>query len=181
MKASWDLRLARQADTSILTDLIRRSALELQQADYSTAQIEVALGPVFGVDRQLIDDGTYFVVQANSEIVACGGWSFRQSRFGGSEGRLGAEPRLDPRSDAARIRAFFVEPAFARRGIGSALMKACEEAAIGQGFRRIEITATLSGERLYRQFGYSVLERIEIPLDGVPAMPAVRMSRALVR
>ena len=179
MNSRWKLRLASRADVSILTGLIRRSALELQQADYSSAQIALALGPVFGVDRQLIDDGTYFVVEADSELVACGGWSFRTARFGGSDGRIEAQPRLDPNSDAARIRAFFVEPVYSRQGIGSALMEACEAAAIAMGFRRIEITATLAGERLYRRFGYSVVDRIEIPLDGAPAMAAVTMLKLI--
>ena len=168
-------------DLPILEELIPRSAFELQKNLYSEQQIKAALGPVFGVDRQLIGDGTYYVVTDRDVIVGCGGWSFRVSKFGGSEGRIEADPRLDPEHDAARIRAFFVDPGFARQGIGSALMNQCETAILAMGFERVEITATLAGERLYERFGYSVVDRDEIPLVGASSMATVRMFKKMVR
>lgn len=168
-------------DLPSLEALIPRSAFELQKNLYSEDQITAALGPVFGVDRQLIVDGTYYVVMHRDAIVACGGWSFRASKFGGSEGRKEEDPRLDPKYDAARIRAFFVDPDFARQGIGSALMNQCETAIVAMGFNRIEITATLAGERLYERFGYSVVNREAIPLVGAASMPTVKMLKKMVR
>jgi hypothetical protein len=111
---AWTLRNATLNDLPSLEELIPRSALELQKNLYTEDQIMAALGPVFGVDRQLIVDGTYYVVTSRNAIVGCGGWSFRKSKFGGSDGRTEEDPRLDPKGDAARIRAFFVDPAFAR-------------------------------------------------------------------
>ena len=168
-------------DLPVLEALIPRSAFELQKNLYSEQQIKAALGPVFGVDRQLIADGTYYVVTDRDAIVGCGGWSFRKSQFGGSEGRKQEDPRLDPEHDAARIRAFFVDPGFARQGIGSALMNQCETAILAMGFERVEITATLAGERLYERFGYSVVDRDEIPLIGAASMATVRMFKKMDR
>lgn len=176
----WALRDATLNDLQELENLIPRSAFELQRNLYSEDQIKAALGPVFGVDRQLIADGTYYVVADQDEIVGCGGWSFRKSKFGGSEGRRKEDPRLDPAVDAARIRAFFVDPKYARQGMGSALMNRCEAAIIAMGFKQVEITATLAGERLYERFGYSVVGRDQIPLHEAPPMATVRMSKLLV-
>jgi predicted N-acetyltransferase YhbS len=154
-------------DLPVLEALIPRSAFELQKNLYSEQQIKAALGPVFGVDCQLIEDGTYYVVTEGDAIVGCGGWSFRASKFGGSEGRMEADPRLDPK--------------FARQGIGSALMNQCETAILEMGFERVEITATLVGECLYARFGYSVVDRDEIPLVGATSMATVRMFKMMDR
>jgi GNAT superfamily N-acetyltransferase len=156
------------------------SARTLQAGDYSPAQIEAAFGPVFGVDRQLIADGTYFVVETNGGIVACGGWSRRKTLFGGDSGRApGSASLLDPARDAARIRAFFVHPDFARRGAGRLMMTACETAICEAGFTDVEIVATLAGEPLYAAFGYLVSERFEIPLQEDLTLPVVRMRKQL--
>ncbi|MEO7719233.1 MAG: GNAT family N-acetyltransferase [Capsulimonas sp.] len=152
------------------------SARTLQAGDYSPAQIEAAFGPVFGVDRQLIADGTYFVVEANGGIVACGGWSRRKTLFGGDSSSASL---LDPARDAARIRAFFVHPDFARRGAGRLMMTACETAISEAGFTNVEIVATLAGEPLYAAFGYLVSERFEIPLQDDLTLPVVRMRKQL--
>jgi hypothetical protein len=112
----WPLRLALGADVSPLEALIPLSIRALQAPYYSPAQIDAALGPVFGVDRQLIRDGTYFVVERDGVIVGCGGWSRRRSLYGGNSGREREDGLLDPQRDAARVRAFFVHPAWARRG-----------------------------------------------------------------
>ncbi len=172
------LRRATAADIPALEALIPLSARTLQAAYYSPAQIEAALGPVFGVDRQLISDATYFVVEEGGQIVGCGGWSKRKTLFGGDEGRSAdEESRLDPHRDPARIRAFFVHPDWARRGIGRQLMEACERAATAAGFRTLELVATLSGEPLYAAFSFRVVERYEIPLPNGLTLPVVRMLK----
>lgn len=171
------LRLAREEDVAELERLIPLSVRGLQAAYYSPAQMEAALGPVFGVDRQLIRDGTYFVAEREGAIVGCGGWSRRRSLYGGDDGRAGEDGLLDPRRDAARVRAFFVHPAWARRGIGRSIMAACEEAIRAAGFHEVEMVATLAGEPLYASFGYRVVERYEIPLKNGLGLPVVRMAR----
>lgn len=175
----WPLRLARGADVSALEALIPLSVRALQSPYYSQAQMDAALGSVFGVDRQLIRDSTYFIVEQNGAIVGCGGWSRRRSLYGGDSGREREDELLDPHRDAARVRAFFVHPDWARRGIGRSIMTACERAIIGAGFRTVDIVATLAGEPLYASFGYTVVERYDITLAGGLSLPVVRMTRRL--
>jgi GNAT superfamily N-acetyltransferase len=174
----WQPRLARENDAPQLEELIRVSSRELQAPYYSTAQIESALGPIFAVDYQLIRDETYFVVENENTIVACGGWSKRKSLYGGDKGRPIEDAMLDPQRDAARIRAFFVDPSWARRGIGKSLLKACEEAIVSAEFLKAELVATLAGEPLYAAFGYAVVERYEIPMEKGLRLPVVRMSKS---
>jgi len=164
-------------DCAALEELIPVSVRALQAPHYSPAQMAAALGPVFGVDRQLIRDGTFFVVEDGGRIVGCGGWSKRKTLFGGDAVRTGEDPELDPQRDPARVRAFFVHPDWARRGIGRSILKSCEEAIVAAGFRTVELVATLSGEPLYASFGYAVVERYEIPMSGGLKLPAVRMAR----
>ena len=139
--------------------------------------MEAALGPVFGVDRQLIRDGTYFVVEHEGRIAGCGGWSRRRAVFGGDRDRLGEDASLDPAFEPARIRAFFVHPQWARRGIGRRILVACEEAIRDAGFQNAILVATLSGEPLYAASGYIVLERFEVPISSGLALPVVRMAK----
>ena len=174
---AWKVRLAREEDIPALEALIPLSVRTLQAAYYSPAQMEAALGPVFGVDRQLIRDGTYFVVEDDGQIVGCGGWSKRRSLYGGDHDRTEPDPELDPERDAARVRAFFVHPKWARRGIGRSIMVACEQAIIAAGFRKVDIVATLAGEPLYAAFGYAVVDRYNISMAGGLTLPAVRMSK----
>jgi len=164
---------------SALAELILVSSRTLQASYYSAAQIEVALGPIFAVDRQLIRDGTYFVVEQNSSIVGCGGWSKRKSLYGGDAERLSEDAMLDPTRDAARIRAFFVHPSWARRGIGTSILYACEQGIVSAQFLTADLVATLAGEPLYAAHGYSVLERYEIPMASGLRLPVVRMSKCL--
>ena len=172
------LRLALTRDVAALEALIPLSARALQAAYYSFAQIEGALGSVFAVDRQLIADGTYFVVLDGDAIVGCGGWSKRRTLYGGDQGRAaGADTLLDPDRDAARIRAFFVHPEWARRGIGRQLLHACEDAAVAARFRRLELVATLAGEPLYAAAGYQASERFDIELSNGLKLPAVLMRK----
>ena len=173
----WSPRLARVEDVPALESLIPFSVRALQAGHYSPAQMGAALGPVFGVDRQLIFDGTYFVVEDAGRIVGCGGWSKRRAVFGGDRARSGQDELIDPACDPARVRAFFVHPSLARRGIGRAILKACEQAILENGFRTAELVATLAGQPLYAAFAYRVVERYEVPLAGGLMLPVVRMSK----
>lgn len=174
---TFRLRLATPADVPVLDQLIPASVQALSREHYSPAQIQSAIRYVFGPDTQLITDGTYFVVEAEGELVGCGGWSFRRTLYGGDQMKAAEDPRLDPAADAARVRAFFVHPGWARRGIGTVILEACLGAAREAGFQRLELLATLPGVPLYRTFGFEVLETVETVLpDGVP-IPFVRMAR----
>lgn len=176
----WTIRIAREDDIPALENLIPLSVRSLQARHYSPAQMDAALGPVFGVDRQLIRDGTYFVGENDGELIAGGGWSRRRSSFGGDRDRAAEDPPLDPARDPARVRAFFVHPQWARRGLGRSLLAASERAIAAAGFTRIELVATLAGEPLYASAGYAVVERYEITLPGGLALPAVRMTKPVV-
>ena len=176
-KINSNLRLALEHDIPALEKLIPLSVRALQATHYSPAQIEAALGPVFGVDRQLIRDGTYFVAEAQGQIVGCGGWSRRQVMFGGDRHRADENSLLDPQREPARIRAFFVHPAIARRGIGRKILVVCEAAIQKAGFQSAELVATLTGEPLYASFNYAVIERYEVPMTGGLTLPVVRMAK----
>jgi GNAT superfamily N-acetyltransferase len=172
------LRLATDSDIPALERLIPLSVRKLQAQHYSPAQMDAALGPVFGVDRQLIRDATYYVVEQDAQIVACGGWSRRKAAFGGDLHRGSQDDELiDPRCDAARMRAFFVHPAYTRQGLARMILAACEHAARAAGFTRAELVATLTGEPLYVASGYAVIERYNIPLAHGLTLPAVKMTR----
>jgi len=170
-------RLAVGEDISELEKLIPLSVSTLQAGSYTSDQMDGALGSVFAVDSQLIRDGTYFVAEDKGAIVGCGGWSRRKTMFGGDTMKDGEDVVLDPMQDPARIRAFFVRPSWERRGIGSQIMRLCEEAVLKAGFGRIEIVATLVGEHLYAKFGYSVVERYDVALKNGHALPVVRMQK----
>lgn len=172
------IRLARTEDIPDLANLIPISARMLQANYYTPAQIDGALGAVFNVDRQLIQDRTYFVAESASQIVGCGGWSRRATAYGGNPSQTGADDRLlDPSCDAAKLRAFFVHPAWVRRGIGSEIIRQSELAALAAGFETIEIVATLAGEQLYCKFGYRTLDRFEISLPNNHTLPVVKMFK----
>jgi GNAT superfamily N-acetyltransferase len=173
----WPLRLAHEEDVSALEALIPLSVRALQSTYYSRAQIEAALGPVFGVDRQLIRDGTYFIAEQDRVIIGCGGWSKRRALYGGDRSREREDELLDPERDAARVRAFFVHPDWARRGIGRSIMAACERTIRESGFSTVDIVATLAGEPLYALFGYAVVERYEIAMVSGMSLPVVKMNK----
>ena len=181
--ASWQIRIAREEDIPALHALIEASVRGLQAGDYTPAQIEGALGTVLGLDTQLIHDQTYFLVEAiNSHgaitLAGCGGWSKRKTLFG-SDGASVREPELlDPQTDAAKVRAIFVHPDFARRGLGSLILAHVEAAAQAAGFRHFEMGSTLTGVPLYRLKGYVEVERIAVPLHNGEALPVVRMIKA---
>ena len=177
---TFALRPARPGDVDELESLIALSTRALLAPWYSPAQIGAAVGSVFAVDVQLIDDGTFFVAVEGPRIVGCGGWSRRKTLFGADHGHSSeSDSVLDPARDAARIRAFFVHPACARRGIGAALMSHCERAAGSAGFKTMELVATLAGEPLYASSGFAAVERFDIPLGGALTMTVVRMKKRI--
>jgi GNAT superfamily N-acetyltransferase len=177
---NWTLRLARPEDVPAIAELIPLSVRALQAPYYSAAQMEAAIGPVFGVDRQLIADGTYFVAESDGQLAGCGGWSRRQSLCGSDQDRpAGTDTGLDPERDPARIRAFFVHPGRARQGIGRAILLASETAARAAGFQRAELVATLAGEPLYAAHGYEAVERYELPMRDGLGLPVVKMTKRL--
>jgi GNAT superfamily N-acetyltransferase len=176
---SYQLRAATRADQDALRILIARSARGLGAQDYSPEQIEGALQGAFGVDTQLIDDGTYFVVEFEGRAVGCGGWSRRRTLFGGDAHRERDAAELDPRVDAAKIRAFFVDPDHARRGIGRALLERCESEARTHGFRRLELMGTLPGVRLYEALGYKPGSLLHYPVASGVTIEFIPMSKEL--
>ncbi|MGH6919727.1 MAG: GNAT family N-acetyltransferase [Geminicoccaceae bacterium] len=170
-------RLARHADVAALTGLMERAIAELQKPFLDAAQI-AASRTLMGLDTQLIGDRTYFVVEQGRALAGCGGWSRRQTIYGGdrSPGRDAA--LLDPATAAARVRAMYTHPAFVRRGVGRLILTLCEDAARAEGFARAELVATLAGEPLYAACGYRPLERFTDDRGGV-AVPLVRMTKGL--
>jgi GNAT superfamily N-acetyltransferase len=176
----WCIRIAREDDIPALHALIEASVRGLQANDYTPAQIEGAIGTVLGLDTQLIRDQTYFLVEIQGQPapVACGGWSKRKTLFG-SDGASIREPELlNPATDAAKVRAIFIHPGFARRGLGTLILAHVEAAAQAAGFRRFEMGSTLTGVPLYRLKGYVEVERIAVPLRNGEALPVVRMVKA---
>jgi GNAT superfamily N-acetyltransferase len=173
------VRNATLADRDVLRDLIARSARELSAADYRPEQVEGALRGAFGVDSQLIHDGTYFVVEESGVIVGCGGWSYRKTLFGGDTRPERDAAELDPRTDPAKIRAFFVDPAHARKGIGTMLLEKCESEARLRGFSRVELMSTLPGIRLYSARGYSGVAPVQYEVSPGVAIEFLPMSKSI--
>jgi GNAT superfamily N-acetyltransferase len=178
----FELRLATEEDIPALEALIEASVRGLQAGDYTQAQIEGALGTVLGLDTQLIRDGTYFVAEVVADdheqrLAGCGGWSKRRTLFGADRGP-GREPELlDPAADAAKVRAIFVHPEFARRGLGTLILARVEAEARAAGFRRFEMGSTLTGFPLYRLKGYLEVERIAVPLKNGETVMVVKMVK----
>jgi GNAT superfamily N-acetyltransferase len=179
-----EIRAATEADIPQLRELIELSVRRLQAGDYAPEQIEGALGHALGLDTQLVADRTYFIAEIRDvggavQMVACGGWSHRKTLFGSDGGPNRESALLDPKNDAAKIRAIFVHPDFARRGIGSLILKHCEDVAAAAGFSRLEMGSTLTGVPLYRLKGYVEQERIDIPLPNGEVLPVVKMTKTL--
>ena len=172
-------RLATPADVPALQALIALSARGLSGGFYSPAQVEAAVTHVFGVDTQLIADGTYFVIDSPDGPAAAGGWSARRTLFGGDQMKGAEDPRLDPATEAARIRAFFVHPRWARRGLAGQLYAECARAAWAAGFRSFELMATSPGEPFYATLGFTVIERVHATLPGGVDVPFARMRREI--
>ena len=172
------LRPATVADAPVLSDLIARSARVLCRKDYAPDVIEAALRGAFGVDSQLIADRTYLVVEDAGAPIGCGGWSYRRTLFGGDAGAGRDAGLLDPARDAAKIRAFFIDPDHAGRGVGEALLSACEAAAAKAGFARFELMATLTGARFYARHGYIGDRRETIRLDAQTVIDFIPMQKS---
>ena len=175
----FQIRYAVQADVPALSQLITDSVRRLNAADYSSQQIESALRYVCGVDTQLIEDGTYFIAEANGRFVGGGGWSRRKTLYGGDKAKPASDSDslLNPQTDPAKMRAFFVHHQFARRGIGRTLLSVSEFAAREAGFTQLELMATLTGEPLYAACGYEVVERVTVTLPDNTPFPAARMVK----
>jgi GNAT superfamily N-acetyltransferase len=170
-------RLATFDDIAVLNELIGLSVRGLSTAYYTPNQIDSAIKYVFGVDTQLVIDGTYYVAQIGDIIVGCGGWSKRNTLYGGDQHKEVEDPLLDPEHDAARIRAFFVHPDYARQGVGRHIINVCETAAKSNGFTSFELGATLPGVPLYHAMGYHAIERIDSPLPDGELLGIVRMRK----
>jgi GNAT superfamily N-acetyltransferase len=174
------LRAATQDDIPALQAMIDCSVRELQAGWYTPEQIEAAAQSVFGVDRQLIEDGTYYIAEVGGQMAGCGGWSRRGTLYGASDyGHSRNDTMLDPAHEPARIRAFFTHPKFARKGIGRAILEHCEEEARKAGFHRMEMAATLSGVPLYAAHGYEALEAFDVPLPGGHSIQVRRMAKQI--
>jgi GNAT superfamily N-acetyltransferase len=184
VSTTFHVRLADDGDVSTLHELIELSVRVLQANDYTPAQIEGALGTVLGLDTQLIKDQTYFVIEAQTPegktvIAASGGWSKRKTLFGSDHAAVREPELLDPAVDPAKIRAFFVHPDWARRGLGTLLLETCENAAKSVGFTRFEMGSTLTGVPLYKLRGYRVIEPISVPLRNGESLPVIRMAKSI--
>ena len=174
------VRKATSDDIPELDRLIPQSVRILSAGYYTERQIEIALAHMFGVDTALIEDGTYFIAELDGQIAGCGGWSRRKTLFGGDQFKGASEDSLlDPESEPGRIRAFYVHPNRARRGIGRAIISECESAAMHEGFKRLELVATLPGVPMYEALGYSKIEPFNIPLPDGESLPAVLMGKDL--
>jgi GNAT superfamily N-acetyltransferase len=188
--AKIHIRLATLEEIPALGELIEESVRRLQAQDYTAVQIEGALKTVFGVDSKLIADGTYIVAEAQCDlsgrqksaeskpvIVGCGGWSKRKTLYGGDHWTAREDSLLDPVHDAAKIRAFFMHPDWARRGIGSLILEACEHAARAAGFQRFEMGATLTGAKFFGTRGYTAVKPMAIPLVNGETLPVIHMEK----
>ena len=176
----WTVRLALHADAAELMTLVERSVRGLQARDYSESQLDAAIGTVFGVDLALIIDGTYFVAESGGKLIGCGGWSRRATLFGVHK-EVRDERRLSPGNEPARIRAFFVDPDWARQGVATAILAACEEAAAEEGFTHASLAATLTGAPFYRRQGYYELRAFQTPLPNGEGMGLIAMEKILQR
>jgi GNAT superfamily N-acetyltransferase len=176
---TYQVRPARLEERSQIESLIADSARQLCAQDYTPEQIEGALQGVFGVDTELIRDGTYFVVEQGGQIVASGGWSRRATLFGGDTHTTRDSTLLDPQTQAAKVRAFFVRPEHARHGLGRMLLDACDSAARSHGFRSLELMATLTGTKLYSKCGFVPQPPITHELSPGLTIQFVPMRKAL--
>jgi GNAT superfamily N-acetyltransferase len=173
------VRAARPDDIPAMEALIARSGIALSEGFYSMEQAEAVTRHVFGVDTQLVADQTYFLIEQDGKLLACGGWSKRSTLFGADRTKQGADPLLDPATEPARIRAFFVDPSAARQGLGRMLLRHCTDAAAAGGFRTLELAATMPGVPLYLACGFEVVEPFEITLPGPIQVPLARMRKGI--
>src|SRR5919112_992640 len=174
----YRIRRATLADRAALERLIAESARGLSRGDYSGEQVEAAIASVFGVDTDLIHDGTYYLAEAEGSPVGCGGWSKRRTLFGGDRFAARDSGYLDPRTEPAKIRAFFVRPDWARRGVAGSILETCEREAKSEGFRALELMATLPGVPFYAARGYEGAERVSYEIAEGVTIEFVPMRKA---
>ncbi|HET7112991.1 MAG TPA: GNAT family N-acetyltransferase [Pyrinomonadaceae bacterium] len=175
----YEVRKATLEDREAITRLIAESARRLSREHYADAQIEAAIASVFGVDSELIEDGTYFVAEQDGMLIGCGGWSRRKTLFGGDQFSNRDAGTLDPASEPAKIRAFFVHPQHARKGVGHAILLVCEREAKAHGFGALELMATLPGVKFYEANGYSPAGDFDLELTDSVKLPLVPMRKQL--
>jgi len=173
------IRRAKIEERDQIQQLIAVSARQLSREHYTDAQIETAIATVFGVDTDLIDDGTYFVVEIDGELAGCGGWSKRKTLFGGDQYSSRDAGYLDPESEPAKIRAFFIHPDHARKGIARAILTRCEDEARAQGFRALELMATLPGIEFYKSCGFVDTGNLDLNLTDAVKLELVPMRKEL--
>ena len=175
----FTIRPALEQDKPVLNALIRASGIGLSAGFYTDEQAAAITREVFGVDSALVADGTYFAIEADGAIVACGGWSKRATDFGGDQAKSGNDRPLDPATEPARIRAFFVDPALPRRGLGSMLLEHCTAAALANGFKALELVSTMPGVPLYLRHGFRPLDDITLSLSGGVSVRLTRMRKEI--
>lgn len=173
------LRLATEADKPAISSLIARSARGLSQPHYTPLQVEAALQSAFGVDTQLIKDQTYFLAFCDQHLAGCGGWSYRDTLFGSDREKNRSAAEMDPTTEAARIRAFFIDPDFTRLGLASLILQACEKAAWDRGYRKLQLVATLPGVAFYKRHGYSPGQSFLYALDDELNIEFLPMFKSL--
>lgn len=175
----YEVRKATLAERAAITRLIAESARNLSREHYADTQIEAAIASVFGVDSDLIADGTYFLAEQDGMLIGCGGWSRRKTLFGGDQFLDRDTGYLDPESEPAKIRAFFVHPQHARKGVARAILSACEKEANEHGFRALELMATLPGVKFYESCGYTNEGDFDLELPGGVKLELVPMRKQL--
>lgn len=173
------LRLARPSEADAIDELMKRSTADLFPAFYDAEQTAAAVTHIASVDRTLIQDGTYFVVEADGDLVACGGWSRRDKLYTGSGEAAGDARLLDPATEPARVRAMFVRPDWTRRGLGTRILEACEAAARAEGFRTLALVATLPGVPLYERYGFRAVEAREVRMPDGTTIPCLAMEMSV--
>ena len=173
------IRQATMDDREPIKQLIAESARILSRKHYNDAQIEAAITTVFGVDTDLIDDGTYFVAEISGVLAGCGGWSRRKTLFGGDQYSSRDAGYLDPASDFAKIRAFFIHPEHARKGVARAILARCEDEARAHGFRGLELMSTLPGVEFYKSCGFSERGTFDLELKDGVKLELVPMQKPL--
>jgi len=175
------LRLATLDDADEIDALMKASTRELFPLFYDRTQTEASVRFIAAVDRSLIEDGTYFVLEANGELVACGGWSRRDKLYSGSGEAAGDARLLDPATEPARVRAMFVRPDWTRRGLGTRILEACEAAASSEGFQTLALMSTRPGQPLYERFGFQGLETVDIRMPNGVTIGGARMEKPIHR
>jgi GNAT superfamily N-acetyltransferase len=173
------LRLARHDEADAIDALMKASTADLFPAWYDAAQTAASVRYIASVDRTLIADGTYFVLEANGQLVACGGWSRRDKLYTGSGDAAGDARLLDPATEPARVRAMFVRPDWTRRRLGTRILEACEAAARAEGFRTMALVATRPGVPLYRRFGFVATEEVDVRMPDGTSIPCLAMELPL--